>query len=147
MIKHIAVAALLTIGALNSKAQEPTDVWVTEFFAGVEKGNIDPALTRLFSHMVNQASASDAVENLRGQLTSTIKLIGDYHGYRKLARRDLGGALVIEDYMVLYDRQPLRFRFEFYRADKEWSLYSFSFDADLDEDLEEAIKKLDYFAR
>ena len=131
--------------ALAGKAQEPTDTWVKTFCASVAKGETDKAVDDLFTHIVLGGYPKDGIENLKGQLASTTKLIGKYHGYRLVAKRELATALRIEDYMVLFDRQPLRFRFEFYKPDGEWMLYSFSYDADLDDDLEQGVKTWDYF--
>ncbi len=66
--------------------------------------------------------------------------MGEYRGYAMLGTKDLLADLVIHDYFVKYDRQPLRFRFIFYRADKQWVLYAFYFDDSLDEELKELVK-------
>jgi len=42
--------------------------------------------------------------------------------------------------LLRYDRQPIRFTFEFYKPDKEWVLFAISFDATLDDEVEEAAK-------
>lgn len=47
---------------------------------------------------------------------------------------------MVFDYRVKFDRQPIRFRFSFHRAQPEWAYYGFSFDDRLDDELKEAVK-------
>lgn len=47
---------------------------------------------------------------------------------------------MLQSYLLRYDRQLIRFTFQFYKPDKEWMLYSLSFDVTLDDEVEEAAK-------
>jgi len=65
-------------------------------------------------------------------------LLGKYHGFEKIVRKELGESLVLESYLVKYDRQPLRFTFKFYKPNDKWILFNFQYDEDVDEELSES---------
>ena len=66
--------------------------------------------------------------------------MGDYQGEEFIYKGGIGESFSTYIYLVKYDRQPIRFTFEFYRPKEKWILYSFKFDDNFDEDFEEAIK-------
>ena len=51
---------------------------------------------------------------------------------------------ILKSYLVKYDRQPIRFTFQFYKPNKEWRIHSFKYDGNIDDEIEEAAK-LYYF--
>ena len=61
--------------------------------------------------------------------------MGDYHGKVKLGEHEVADRLVYVSYMVLYERQPVRLEFMFYRPVNDWIIYSFSFDDEIDGEL------------
>jgi hypothetical protein len=70
--------------------------------------------------------------------------IGKYYGYNLITKKQSTENFVLYSYMVRYDRQPLKFIFEFYRPDNVWMLFSFKIDSNLDEDVEQ-VAKLFYY--
>jgi hypothetical protein len=126
--------------SLASLAQATPDEQIRAFFATYSAGKVDKAIDELYRSNQWISRKSDDLDNLKRQLQGSIDLMGDYRGYAQLGTKDVIGDLVLHDVLVKYDRQPLRFRFMFYRADKTWMLYSFAFDDSIDEELKEAIK-------
>jgi len=47
---------------------------------------------------------------------------------------------MLKTFIVKFERQPLRFKFLMYKPDNTWSLNNFSYDASIDDELEEASK-------
>lgn len=131
---------LVLLLALTSFAQSSPDEIIREFFNTYSAGRTEQALEDLYGHSKWFDRNSDAVGKVRVQLLALKGLVGEYRGYSLLGSKDLQADLVIYDYMVKFDRQPVRFRFTFYRADKEWATFSFGFDDNLDEELEELVK-------
>ena len=126
--------------AFTSLAQATPDEQIRAFFATFSAGKVDEAIDELYRANQWMSRKSEDLDNLKRQLKGSIALMGDYRGYAQLGTMDVIGDLVLHDFMVKYDRQPLRFRFMFYRADRTWMIYSFSFEDSLDEELKEAIK-------
>ncbi len=143
MRSFLSFAAILAALVLN--AQSTPDEMMREFFSSYSAGKRDKALDDLYSHSPwIKAKSSDDIINLKQKINSFADIAGEYRGYSLLGTSAVQTDLVIYDYMVKYDRQPLRFRFEFYRPDKEWIVFAFSFDDDLDDELEEVVKRSYY---
>lgn len=123
-------------------AQVTPDQMVREFFGLYSTGKAEKAIDELYGRSEWLDRKSDDVRNLKMQLLSLGGLLGEYRGYQLLGTKDLLSDLVVHDYMVKYDRQPVRFRFSFYRARSEWAFYGFSFDDQLDEELKQAVKAI-----
>ena len=77
---------------------------------------------------------------LKIQLKQYEELIGEYYGEEFLYKGNLGESFTTYVYLVKYERQPVRFTFEFYRPKDVWMVYSFKFDDNFDEDFEDIIK-------
>ena len=82
----------------------------------------------------------DAVTDLKNKLKNLIDLCGDYFGYELLSEKTAGQNIKMVTFIVKYDREPLRFIFFFYKPKDKWQLNNFSYDEDIDKDLEEATK-------
>jgi hypothetical protein len=57
-----------------------------------------------------------------------------------LARKTAGSSVVMLTYVVKHDREPLIFRFMFYKPQNTWVINDFKYNSSLDEELEEASK-------
>jgi hypothetical protein len=82
----------------------------------------------------------DGITNLKNKLKNAIDISGDYCGFELLSEKTAGQSITMTTYIVKYDRQPFRFTFLFYKAKDTWRVNNFSFDDDIDKDLEEATK-------
>lgn len=121
-------------------AQSTPETLIDSFFTSYSK-NAGQAVKDLYATnkwMENQKEQVDKVVATVNNLTSNF--IGDYYGYEPITSKKIGKSFVLYSYMVKYDRQPLRFTFQFYKPKNTWVLYAFSFDDDLDEELKEASK-------
>lgn len=82
----------------------------------------------------------DGVSNLKNKLKNTIDLCGDYYGYELLSEKTAGTNIKLITYIVRYDREPIRFTFFMYKAKDDWRVNNFSYDENIDSELEEAAK-------
>jgi hypothetical protein len=142
MLKLMRTQAFLLalVLACTSFAQTTPEELIKAFFNTYSTGKVEKAVEEIYKTNPWMSRNSDAVDNLKRQLRSSVELMGDYRGYGLLGTKDVASDLVLYDYLVKYDRQPLRFRFMFYRADKQWMLYSISYDDSIDEELKELVK-------
>ncbi len=133
--------AVILLMPAPARAQEAAyaDI-VDRFFALVQAGQTDEAVEFLYSSNPWMQRAADAVEQVRAQLKGLPTLVGQLQGFELLQTKTLGTRFVYLSYMALYDRQPIRFIFEFYRPAEEWMTFGFSFDQDLDDDVEAAAR-------
>ncbi len=64
-------------------------------------------------------------------------ILGEYYGSEQLSEKTAGEHLKMVAFMVRYDREPLKVYFLYKPT---WRLNNFSYDEDLDKDLDEASK-------
>jgi hypothetical protein len=69
-------------------------------------------------------------------------MVGGYTGAVKVGQLMVADRLVHVTYLALFERQPLRFEFQYYRPRNEWMIFSFEFDGDFDEDLQVEARRL-----
>ncbi len=141
----LVIAFVLLLGSWGQVQAQDYENIVSTFFQELSTKGAVHAVDNLYATNRWISSQSDAVINLKNQLGSVGNLVGDYHGVEKIAEFQVGTRFVYLSYMALYDRQPLRFIFEFYKPTDAWRVFSFSFDDDLDDDLEREVLRADWF--
>ena len=129
---------------LSLPGQSTTEDLIASFFTTYAEST-DQALDDLFATNPWMSGNSSGTENVKLRIRESAKLMGGFVGTEKLAEQVLGASLKTVIYMVKYERQPLRFTFQFYKPREEWMIYNFSFDEELGEEMEDAIKQ-DYLS-
>ena len=126
--------------SITSMAQNDPQKIVDEFFKLYKDKGANSAVDYIFSTNKWMNQSQDQLDNVKFKLNSNIKLIGDYAGFNLISKKTLGEHLIFYTYMVRYDRQPLRFSLLFYKPTTDWRLLNFSYDDNMDEELQEASK-------
>lgn len=130
----ILVSALLAAPGLARAAGEEYAPQIEKFFAGVKAGKSAEALDQLFSG--NRWTAkTDIVQKLKTDVVGIEKMLGSFRTFEKLQEIKVGTRFVYVSYLVLYDRQPLRMEFKFFRPGDDWVILGFFLDDKLDEDV------------
>ncbi len=130
---------LLAIGGPVIGQNTPESM-VAVFFEAFKKDRKN-AIREIYNTSPWMSRATDAIANLEGEVDKlTPDMMGKLHGYSLICEKQLADCFVLQSYLLRYDRQPIRFTFEFYKPDKEWMLFSLAFDGNLDEEVEEAAK-------
>lgn len=111
---------------------------IEKFVSMLKAGKSAEAVDYIYSGNPWLARAADAVQNVKSQVVSLNKLVGNLKNHEKLQEVTAGGRFVHLTYLAAYERQPIRFRFEFYKPENTWIIFSFSLDDKLDDDLEAA---------
>ena len=138
-MKKLLFTISMAIITCYSFSQEPQEL-IEKFFTEFEKKGAEKALDNLYSTNKWMARNQDAVQNLKSKLSTIETMVGKYYGHEVIIKKQIGNSLQLYSYMVKYDRQPLRFTFEFYKPNDKWQLFGFSYDESLDDELEEAAK-------
>jgi hypothetical protein len=127
------------ISIAKSFGQTTTKEITDKFFTIYSK---DPAKAVDYGFSTNKwlDRKQDDVANLKNKLKNLVDLCGDYYGYELLSEKTAGQNIKMVSFIVRYDREPIRFTFLFYKPKATWRLNNFSYDEDIDEDLEEATK-------
>ncbi len=82
----------------------------------------------------------DDVAKVKNSLRDLTELLGGNNGHVLLQEKNVKDCFIRSSYMVKYDRQPIRFNFEFYKPKDEWILFSFSYDTSFDDDIEKILQ-------
>jgi hypothetical protein len=139
-MKSFLIVAFVMLSTMGFSQNDPGEI-VKKFFAEFEEQGASTALDNLYSTNEWMSRATDAITNLKSQLEGLNEdYVGKYYGYELIVERKLAESYLLLSYLVKYDRQPIRFTFQFYKPDKEWLIYSFQFDGDLDTEIEESAK-------
>ena len=118
----------------------PSDI-ATRFFNTYEKSGASKALDELYSTSKWISKSEDAILKLKNQMEGfTEDYMGKYYGYEFITEKKISDSFHLLSYLVKFDRQPLRYTFEFYKPAKEWKIYSFQYDGNLSDELEESAK-------
>lgn len=139
MIRNTFILFLLFILS-QSHAQTSSKEITDAFFVKYQKDQMQ-AIDFAFSTSKYINTKSESIIDLKNKLKNLIELCGDYKGYELITEVALGQSLKSASYIIKYDRQPIRFLFSFYKPDDKWVVQDFSFDTDLDTDIESAMKE------
>ncbi|KAA3612319.1 MAG: hypothetical protein DWQ05_20185 [Calditrichaeota bacterium] len=124
----------------NVNAQETPDKIVAKFFNDYVKNGSSKAIDNLYASNKWMVRAKDAMTNLKSQLEGLNEsFVGKYYGNELIVKKTLGENFTLQSYLVRYDRQPIRFTFQFYKPNDKWITHSFKFDGELDEEMEKAV--------
>lgn len=140
IFKKLTVLFFIALySSLNASAQHPTQEIIEKFFSIYSK---DPIKATEYAFSTNKwfEQNQESVDDLKSKLKEQIDQLGDYYGFEFLSQTKVGSSIRMINYIVKYDRQPIRFTFLFYNPNKKWQLNNFSFDDNIDEELSEALK-------
>ncbi len=129
----ILVSALLAAPGLARAGGEEYAPQIDKFLAGVKAGKSAEALEQLFSG--NRWMKAETVQKLKTDVVGIEKMLGSFRTFEKLQEIKVGTRFVYVSYLVLYDRQPLRMEFKFFRPGDDWVILGFFLDDKLDEDV------------
>jgi hypothetical protein len=134
-----SIFALLLAAGLHAQ-KTPEDI-VTAFFNTLQSENSDAALDQLYATNPWMSMNMESIQSLKDKMAGlTEDFVGTMHGYDLIVEKSLTDRYRLLSYLARYDRQPIRFTFQFYRPADTWKIYSFKYDGSLDDELEEAAK-------
>jgi hypothetical protein len=146
VIRLLAIAALIlpiiavSLTAQDSKADGPYGETIEKFFALIKDGDYGGAIDYIYTGNPWFSVKSDDIQQLRSQFVGLSALVGDYISHELLVEEKIGGRLVYLNYFVAMERQPMSFRFMFYKPQDTWLIQSFEYSDDIDEWIEEIAK-------
>lgn len=129
----LSILFITCLLSLNSFAVNTVDYQseIDGFFALYKAGKSNEAVDFIYKSNKYVSSIPDQVKNVKTQLAALQGLVGDIHNIGKIDTYTVGDNFVHVTYLVTYDRQPIRYEFQFFKVKQGWRVYSFSFDDDL----------------
>ena len=132
---------LLIITSLNVWSQNKPKEQVEKFFTEYQEQSATVAIDNLYKTNQWMNRAADAITDLKTKMEGLNNdFVGEFYGYELILEKKLGDSFILLSYLGKYDRQPIRFTFEFYKPNDTWKIFGLMFDGDLDNEIEEAAK-------
>lgn len=128
--------ALVAFSGFSQKS--PNDLLDT-FFDRFDKSP-DKAIEYIFSTNSYIKKNQKGIERIKERLNTSRKLLGEYYGKEIIKIESVGDSYIKYDYMLRYDRQPVKLEIVLYRPDKKWLLYTLQFDDNINDDFRKVNK-------
>jgi len=129
----LALLGFLSASADSSPAPDPPKgeeyrAIVETFFQKVKEGKPEDGVQYIMGMNPWMARKTDDVEQAKAGIGNLTAMLGEYHGNEMISEKRVGERFVHVTYFAYYDRQPLRFTFQFYKAKDAWMPYFFIYD-------------------
>jgi len=112
-----------------------SQIIIKKFFSLYETKGVESALNYAYSTNSWLASGSrEDTQKVIMQLKEFTTKLGKLNGFELLKKKDINERYTVCSYMLMYDRQPLRFTFIFYKPNVEWQLQSFQYDVGMSDE-------------
>lgn len=141
-MKQKITILILTFFSISSVlAQDSPDEIVEAFFNKYKNEGSTVAINYLYDLNDWVSKSSDDVIALKNQMNNlTEDYVGKYYGYEHILDKHLSDCYELKSFVVKYERQPLRFTFQFYKPNDKWMFHGFSFDTNLTEEIKESAR-------
>lgn len=134
IINSLALALFLI--SPNAFGQVTPKSTAEKFFKEYQTLGVAKSIDNLYASNKWMEFSTEAVAGLKTQLDGlTLDFVGKFYGYELAKEQKIGENYIFLTYVGRYDRQPIRFDFEFYKPNTTWQIHSFSFDDKFGEDL------------
>ena len=124
----------------KSRIKEDATSVINNFFKELSSGNDKNAITRMLSSNKNFILEDSAVSDLITKLIQINTHSGRFVDYKLMKEREVQGAVSLYSYLVRYEKKYYGFLFQFYNNGQSTQIYKFSFDDNLDIEIEESLK-------
>jgi hypothetical protein len=124
--------SLIPVRAIPQSPDTGYKDMVNRFFVLFDEGKYSEAVSYIYSSNPWVQTKSEDVAKVQTGLSKLPSLMGTLINHEMLTEASIAGGFVHLDYIVNFERQPVRFYFEFHRANRKWITYSFGYQDDLD---------------
>lgn len=140
LFKLVCLIIMFSASSYSFGQTNPKEI-ISKFFTKYEENGASNALDYLYANNNWMKRAKDDVANVKQRLEGLNEAyVGKFHGYELIVEKKLSDSFILMSYLVKFDRQPIRFTFQFYKPNNEWRTQSFKFDGNIDDEIEESAK-------
>lgn len=120
MHRSILVLLLCTCLGTGAELPEPCEKQVAQFLASLKAGHADQAITGFMQDKLRWGGRDEMRQMVSSLQSLTEEVVGKYSGDEIIHWEQLAKDYVTVVVMVKYERQPMFFRFGFYRPRDEF---------------------------
>jgi hypothetical protein len=138
ILKKLILIQILILAFSICNAQQKPEDYINKFFDDLKVSHVK-AIDNLYNTNPWMDRSKDALDEVKSQLGKlNVDFVGKLYGQELITQKNVSENFKLYSYIAKYDRQPIRFIFEFYKPNDKWMIYSFKFDASLPVELEQA---------
>lgn len=132
----LVLLTLLFSCAREKEAQvEEINKIIDPFFESYRINGPKSAVSKLLGS--NKFIPQEVTDTVAVRLDRLAKGFGKFQGIDKVSTHHYGVSIVEVVYLVNYDKQPMRFRFQFYQPGTGWRIQDFRYQSDFMNDLKD----------
>ncbi|SOE20114.1 hypothetical protein SAMN06298216_0613 [Spirosomataceae bacterium TFI 002] len=137
---YILVIPIFAISLAGFAQKSPNDL-VKKFFKEYENDGPSMAIDNLYKTNKWMSRSTDAIAKLKSSMEGLNEdFVGKFYGYELIVEKKLTDSFLLQSYLVKFDRQPIRYTFQFYKPNDEWMIFGLKYDGNLDDEIEESAK-------
>ena len=115
---------------------------VNQFFTLIQQEKYDEAVDHIYSTNPWMKEMGDDIAKVKSGLSNLPSLAGGLLGYEKITEASIASGFMHLNYIVNYERQPIRFYFSFHKVHDKWITYAFGYKDDLGDWADEKAKNI-----
>lgn len=96
------------------------------------------AIDYIFAQQKMTRDLKNDLTEIKRNLKNTINVLGNYDGYELITEKSINDSFKLMSYMVKYDKSPMRFIFIYYKPKDVWNVFTFQYNANLEDELTDA---------
>ena len=128
----------------GEKVKDYQDI-VDDFFNLVKDQQFTQAAEGLFTSILVSKSPDISnksyFDDVKAKLVNLPEVYGKYCNHSRMFERMVAKRFIFIDYIVLFEKQPVEFSFQFYKPKEKWMLYGFTLDTDIVNKMDTKIKE------
>lgn len=133
---------LMTTQLLSQQSDKGYMGAVNQFFTLIQQGKYDEAVDHIYSTNPWMKEMGDDIAKVKSGLSNLPSLAGEFLGYEKITEASIASGFMHLNYIVNYERQPIRFYFSFHKVHDKWITYAFGYKDDLGDWADEKAKNI-----
>jgi len=128
----LTIFLLLLSGATISEESDfKYESEISSFFGHFQNNEIDKAIDSIYRSNPYLKTNGDQIEGLKKAIKKIVSISGNIQVIEKLDTVMLGNSVVRTNYLVVYERMPIKIQFTFFKIKTGWRIQSFFIEEEL----------------
>ena len=139
-ITILCISILLILASESKSIAQSSSKEITDSFFDLYMKLPADAIDYAFATNSWMLKKPEVVTNVKTQLKSLTDMLGEYYGFEPMEENTVSPSLKEIKFLVKYEREPLQFTFLLYKPKDKWMVENFSFNENLDKEIEGGTK-------
>ena len=140
VITILCTSVFLILASESKLLAQSSTKEITDAFFAVYAKFPPKAIEYAFATNKWMLKKPEVVTNVKTQLKTLTDMLGEYSGFEPMEENTVSPSLKEVKFLVKYEREPLQFTFLLYKPKDKWMVENFSFNENLDKEIEGGTK-------